>query len=219
MKHARRVCVYPAPDRPTDGRLRGGCCVLCLSGSSGHFWLLAPLTLLLLLECLMVAAGNESVCDKLELIIIIIKKKRHTKATPAVRREASPSGSRCCICVRRTRRRFLIFLCLWHWKECEEGGTDGWKDGGGGGGEGVLGFFVRPPPPPHHHSLYLESLLMTRISAPFSSFRRWLSARRSTRTWRWSWGGGKKKKRCTQIKNSGLNFIKVPHRPNMRVIK
>lgn len=144
VKHARRVCVYPAPDRRTDGRLRGGCCVLCLSRSSRRFWLSAPLALLLLLECLMVAAGNESVGDKLELIIIIIIiKKRHTKATPAVRREASPSGSRCCICVRRTRRRFLVFLCLWHWKECEEGETDGWR----GGEEGVLGFSFPTSPP------------------------------------------------------------------------
>lgn len=34
-----------------------------------------------------------------------------------------------------------------------------------------------------HLAAYLESLLMTRISAPFSSLRRWLSALRSTRTW------------------------------------
>lgn len=31
-------------------------------------------------------------------------------------------------------------------------------------------------------AIYLESLLMTRISAPFSSLRRWLSALKSTRT-------------------------------------
>lgn len=139
VKHARRVCVYPPPDRPTDGRTVERW-MLCFVPQPQQRPFLLPL-----LECLMVAAGNESVCDKLELItIIIIIKKRHTKATPAVRREASPSRSRCCICVRGTRRRFLIFLCLWHWKECEEGKTDGWR----GGGEEVLTFFFPTSPPP-----------------------------------------------------------------------
>lgn len=68
-------------------------------------------------------------------------------------------------------------LTLWHWEECmEEGGggmVDGWINEGGEGIPWKLCLWT-----------YLESLLMTRIRAPFSSFRRWLSALRSTRTWR-----------------------------------
>ncbi len=65
-------------------------------------------------------------------------------------------------------------LALAHPLAPVEGGRDGWRDE-------VRGFpallvCVSPR--------YLESLLMTRISAPFSSLRRWLSALRSTRTWR-----------------------------------
>lgn len=56
--------------------------------------------------------------------------------------------------------------------------NDGWrKEQKEGGKEGRVPAFGL------HLAVYLESLLMTRISAPFSSLRRWLSALRSTRTW------------------------------------
>lgn len=207
----------PRP-RLTDGRLRGGCCVLCLSGSSGHFWLLAPPALLLLLECLMVAAGNESVCDKLELIIIKKKKKGTQKPLQLFAgRHRHPGHAVAFVCVGHAAASSFFSVFGTGRNVRKERQMDGRMEEEEEEKERGFSASLSAPPPPHHHSLYLESLLMTRISAPFSSFRRWLSARRSTRTWRWSWG--EKKKRCTQIKNSGLNFIKVPHWLNMRVIK
>lgn len=71
---------------------------------------------------------------------------------------------------------FSPSLSLWHREECVEGGRDGWIDGGRGFPASRVSLTL---------SGYLESLLMTRISAPFSSLRRWLSALRSTRTWWW----------------------------------
>lgn len=103
-----------------------------------------------------------SSCDK--------RNVRHTKATPAVLIEASQSKSSCGVHVQRTFCCFSPALSLWHLEECVEAGRDGWMEGGG-----FPALRVSLP-------VYLESLLMTRISAPFSSLRRWLSALKSTRT-------------------------------------
>ena len=74
-------------------------------------------------------------------------------------------------------------------EECVTGGNKGEEEGEGnreeeeGGGGGSLMSLVPFALSSRSLLSYLESLLMTRISAPFSSFRRWLSAFRSPSTW------------------------------------
>lgn len=99
---------------------------------------------------------------------------RHTKDTSALKKKKKKHIELSWSCVQDLLLIPQPFLTLWHWEECVEGGTDRWCGGWGGG----CSLEIRSL------SLYLESLLMTRISAPFSSLSRWLSAFRSTRACR-----------------------------------
>lgn len=101
------------------------------------------------------------------------KNTRHQRRSSCSQRGVDP-GQICCVQVRGTFGRFPLLAPEGTCGSRDGSMDDGWRK------EQKEGPF---PAPGLHLAVYLESLLMTRISAPFSSFRRWLSALRSTRTW------------------------------------
>lgn len=94
------------------------------------FWLLSSL-MFLLWEPLSTATGLHAIVLSSDNPALQKKKEKHTKATPAVHREASQSKSSCCVHVRRT---FCCFLSLSLAPEgmCgrRDGWTEGWREGG-----------------------------------------------------------------------------------------